>query len=641
MATQNNINIRALNDFCDLQNKLNELKKDLDDRLNLIKTELDVVNNNTNLNNPEYYQLDPTLTHLRRKDQLLNMNPLERAEEMKKYPQIDGSLVITDKLKLALVQGSDPYSRRANEALFKGFWNYKTVPGELAPEVTGYDPNGVNGPIPWGADELRLAAMRATSKYISPYFEELYAGDGRGETTGDNIRAFTRYRFNVRNLISSDNSGNILPYPGMAQGLNGQGLNGTPASNLSRTIKLSSPDLGVTTLVSPTPFYVTPFAVMKFYGGKSDDLACCQGATDSNVPMCVSAFASYPLEQMADAINKNVYWFNNTGSSPSGPAPFSMYQIYLTTDDDINISIMARAKKAGYKVLFVTLDAGHSHTADRMYQMASHIPSYADMASSFFSDPVFNLKCYNDIKFVGSTDPNVLAYCASKTGKTVQELAALYNKKEAFSYAIPKVLNGLRLCNVTTDPNSLLYRHSVKYLASMAHSVDVSHNVIRDLYPEFVNIKLPLVIKGTVNVDECLAIQANGADGVVVSNHGGRLYDQAPATVDIVYKVKAAVKAKDPNFGVWLDSGIRRGTDILVAYANSAELVGVGRPVQYANVVGGRWGVRQVLCQMAFVLRKACQVVGLLDLNNPVNNSKVVYPLYDDNNRPFGHSIWN
>jgi isopentenyl diphosphate isomerase/L-lactate dehydrogenase-like FMN-dependent dehydrogenase len=636
MATQNNINISALNNFCDLQNKLDELKKDLDDRLNNIKTELDTVYNNTNLNNPEYYSLDGTLSHLRKKDQLLNMDPLERAEEMKKYPQIDGSLCIKDSIKLALVQGSDPYSRRANEALLKGFWNYKTVPGELAPEVTGYDPNGVNGPIPWGSDELRLMAMRSTSKYISPYFEELFAGDGRGETTAENIRAFTRYRFNIKNLLSNDNNGNTLLYPGMAQG-----LNGTPAFNLSRTIKLSSPDLGVTTLVSPTPFYVTPFAAMKFYGGKSDDIACCQGATDSNVPMCVSAFASYPLEDMINAVQKNVYWFNNTGSSPTGPAPFSMYQIYLTTDDDINISIMARAKKAGYKVLLVTLDAGHSHAADRMYQMASHIPSFADMASSFFSDPVFNWKCYNDIKFVGSTDPNVLAYCATKSGKTVQELAALYNKKEAFTYVLPRILNGLRLCNVTTDPNSLLYKHSVKYLASMAHSVDVSHNVIRDLYPEFVNIKLPLVIKGTVNVDECLAIQANGADGVVVSNHGGRLYDQCPATIDIVSKVKAAVKAKDPNFGIWLDSGIRRGTDILVAYANSADFVAVGRPCQYANVIGGRWGVRQVLCQMAFVLRKACQTVGLPDLNNSSNNAKVVLPLYDENNRPIGHSIWN
>ena len=78
-----------------------------------------------------------------------------------------------------------------------------------------------------------------------------------------------------------------------------------------------------------------------------------------------------------------------------------------------------------------------------------------------------------------------------------------------------------------------------------------------------------------------------------------------------------------------------------MAYSQGAEFVGIGRPCQYANVILGRIGVRQVLCQTAFVLRKTCQEVGLPDLNNYENNNKAVYPLYDSNNRPFGHSIWN
>jgi len=101
----------------------------------------------------------------------------------------------------------------------------------------------------------------------------------------------------------------------------------------------------------------------------------------------------------------------------------------------------------------------------------------------------------------------------------------------------------------------------------------------------------------------------------------------------MVSKIRSVVKAKDPNFGIWLDSGIRRGSDILVAYSQSAEFVGIGRPCQYANVILGRIGVRQVLCQTAFVLRKTCQEVGLPDLNNYENNNILLnILLYDKKN---------
>ncbi len=581
-----------------------------------------------------YSQNETSLIHSRQRDTELNMNPLSRELAMIDNPQMNASAVITDSLKLALVQGSDSYGRRANEALIKGFWNYKTVPGELSPAITGYDPSGINGPIPWGAEELRIAAMTKSSKYLNPYYEELFAGDGRGETTSENIRALMRYRFNVRNLLSNDNSGNLVPYPGMLQGVSGTG---TPAFNLSRTVVLSSPDLGVTTLTSPLPFYVSPVACMKYFGGNSDDLECAHGASDSNTTMCVSAFAAYPLEQMANAINNNVYYFNNVGASPTGVAPFSMYQMYLSTDPEINASIMSRAKASGFKVIVVTIDAGHSHAADKMYEFAAHIPSTHMLASSFLTDPVANYKCWISTGAVGTTDASALQYTSTKTGTPISTLQAAYNLKTAYSNILPKVLNGIRLCNATTDASSALYPWSVKKLAELAHS----SASISDAWTGVTGIRLPLVIKGTTNVSECLAIQSSGADGVIISNHGGRLYDQSPATVEMVSKVRTAVKAVDASFGVWMDSGIRRGTDVLVAYSQGAEFVGIGRPIQYANVVLGRIGIRQVLQQMAFVLRKACQVVGLPSLNNITLNQNCVYPLFDASGNPTGHSVWN
>jgi len=83
-----------------------------------------------------------------------------------------------------------------------------------------------------------------------------------------------------------------------------------------------------------------------------------------------------------------------------------------------------------------------------------------------------------------------------------------------------------------------------------------------------------------------------GVDGILVSNHGGRQLDQAPASLDVLPAIKAAVGDK---VTVMLDSGIRRGADILIARCLGADFCFFGRPTLYGAVVGGLPGVKKAI----------------------------------------------
>lgn len=103
---------------------------------------------------------------------------------------------------------------------------------------------------------------------------------------------------------------------------------------------------------------------------------------------------------------------------------------------------------------------------------------------------------------------------------------------------------------------------------------------------------LPVLLKGVVHPEDARMAVERGAAGVVVSNHGGRQLDTAPATVEALPDVVRAVEGRAP---VLVDGGVRRGTDVVKALARGADAVAVGRPVLWGLAVGGAEGVREVL----------------------------------------------
>ncbi|MGP8077832.1 MAG: alpha-hydroxy acid oxidase [Thermoplasmata archaeon] len=104
--------------------------------------------------------------------------------------------------------------------------------------------------------------------------------------------------------------------------------------------------------------------------------------------------------------------------------------------------------------------------------------------------------------------------------------------------------------------------------------------------------RLPIVVKGILTADDARRCVDHGAAAIVVSNHGGRQLDGSPATLDALPEVVGAVGARAE---VYLDGGVRRGSDILVALARGAKAVGLGRPVLWALAVGGGPGVARYL----------------------------------------------
>lgn len=116
---------------------------------------------------------------------------------------------------------------------------------------------------------------------------------------------------------------------------------------------------------------------------------------------------------------------------------------------------------------------------------------------------------------------------------------------------------------------------------------------------------LPIILKGILRVDDARRAAEWGADGIVVSNHGGRQIDGAVSPVTQLPKI-AEVSARDTT--VILDSGVRTGADIFKALALGADAVQIGRPFLYGLAIAGERGVREVVLNLLAELES---IVGL------------------------------
>ena len=119
---------------------------------------------------------------------------------------------------------------------------------------------------------------------------------------------------------------------------------------------------------------------------------------------------------------------------------------------------------------------------------------------------------------------------------------------------------------------------------------------------------LPVVVKGVLRGDDALRCVELGARGVVVSNHGGRHLDTTVTTAAALPEVVAAVGARAE---VYVDGGVRRGTDILKALALGARAVSIGRPVLWGLTISGADGVRGVLAHLDTELRRTMMLAGV------------------------------
>ncbi|KAJ7791242.1 FMN-dependent dehydrogenase [Mycena olivaceomarginata] len=129
----------------------------------------------------------------------------------------------------------------------------------------------------------------------------------------------------------------------------------------------------------------------------------------------------------------------------------------------------------------------------------------------------------------------------------------------------------------------------------------------------------PLILKGVLHTEDAECAIENGIDGIIVSNHGGRQIDGEIATMDTLSDIVASsvvcAAQADGVFTVFLDSGVRTGTDVLKAIALGADAVFLGRAYLWASCVGGKDGVKQLIHQTMAEIDVTLGLLGYMSLD--------------------------
>ncbi|HEY8101656.1 MAG TPA: alpha-hydroxy acid oxidase [Burkholderiaceae bacterium] len=287
------------------------------------------------------------------------------------------------------------------------------------------------------------------------------------------------------------------------------------------------------------------------------DIVLARAAQAANVPAILSATSLIPLEEVIAA------------------APDTWFQAYLPGDPNRIDALIERVANAGFKCLVITVD----------------IPVAANRENNVktgFSTP---LKPNLRLAYDGITHPKWLFSTFLRT----------------------------------------LVRHGMPHFEnSFAHrgAPIVSPNVARDFtardtlnWTHLAQIrrqwKGKLIVKGILSVADAVIARDHGVDGIILSNHGGRQLDGAISPMRILSQVVDAVD----GLPVMIDSGFRRGSDVLKALALGARFVFVGRPFNYAAAVGGQAGVEHAIDLLSAEIDRNMAMLGVLnctDLNRDI-----------------------
>ncbi|CAB5285089.1 MULTISPECIES: alpha-hydroxy acid oxidase [Burkholderia] len=279
------------------------------------------------------------------------------------------------------------------------------------------------------------------------------------------------------------------------------------------------------------PFGIAPMGInaLSAYRG---DIVLARAAQAAGIASIMSGSSLIPLEAVAAA------------------APSTWFQAYLPGDPERIAALLERVARAGYRTLVVTVD----------------IPVAANRENNVrtgFSTP---LRPSMRLAWDGLTRPRWLIGTFART---------------LLRHGMPHFENSF-----ATRGAPILSAHVLRDFSARDH-LDWTH--LAQIRAQW---KGSLVVKGILSVEDALTARDVGADGIILSNHGGRQLDGAVSPMRILRDV---VTALEPAFPVMLDGGFRRGADVLKAIALGARMVFVGRPFNYAMAVAGEAGVAHAI----------------------------------------------
>ncbi|HEX3995881.1 MAG TPA: alpha-hydroxy acid oxidase [Acetobacteraceae bacterium] len=263
------------------------------------------------------------------------------------------------------------------------------------------------------------------------------------------------------------------------------------------------------------------------------ELELAKAAAKMKIPFTLATGAMTSMEKIAREANFRL-WF----------------QLYVWKQRDLSYQLIERAKNNGFEALIVTTD--------------TIVPPNREYNAKNGLDLPFTptLRFTRDILQRPGWFANVLLKYLTTIGMPRNE-----NYPEPYRRKIGD------------DP----YRHEMMRQDSLNWD-DIK--IFRDMWPGI------LMLKGINRPDDALKAVSAGVDGIVVSNHGGRNMDSAAATIDMLPEIAEAVGDK---ITVLLDSGVRRGSDIVKAMALGAKCVLTGRATLYGTAVGGEAGASKAI----------------------------------------------
>jgi isopentenyl diphosphate isomerase/L-lactate dehydrogenase-like FMN-dependent dehydrogenase len=223
-----------------------------------------------------------------------------------------------------------------------------------------------------------------------------------------------------------------------------------------------------------------------------------------------------------------------------------LFQLYFPSDMEIAASFARRAEAAGYEAIVITVDTPvvGNRERDRANEYSPLIEGHG--AANYAADPVFQ------------------AHLGKKPGAVVLDEMLQYFYHPGFDW------------------------DAIQHIRDAAN--------------------LPIYLKGILHPEDAKLAADYGADGIIVSNHGGRQLDGCIAALDALPAIKAQA---GEQFSILFDSGIRTGPDIVKALALGADAVLIGRPYLYGLAAGGQAGVEQVIENLTHDLKTTLALSGL------------------------------
>jgi len=288
-----------------------------------------------------------------------------------------------------------------------------------------------------------------------------------------------------------------------------------------------------------SPFGISPTGGVGLYR-REGEVMLAEVAATMNIPYIMSGGSNASMEEALRVAPNNV-WF----------------QLYAAKDRDVTDALIGRARDAGAGALVLTVDVPVHPKRERNWRNGFSAVRNGAVLESLKLKPSVLLEAMTHpawvIDYVRNGGAPGLGNWAPHAGNGA-------GKAESIAFGRDQ-----------TPAAAQTWRDLERY---------------RRLFPG------PLVVKGILNPADAIRAAEIGVNGLIVSNHGGRQLDQAPASLDALPAIKAAVGDK---LTIMLDSGVRRGADILIAFCLGAQFVFFGRPTLYGAVAGGVSGVKKAV----------------------------------------------